>query len=253
MGKTGDKKKGDNKQEHDEEVFSADKFRNRTVKEMRPDEQPREKLMNYGGESLSDAELLAILLRTGSRKMNVIEMSQALLDHFDGLRNVARKSWKELKVIPGIAKVKALTLEAVFELSRRIQVASLGDQLQITSPQEAVAYFGPKLRDLTKEVFIVAFLNNAKYLIGYEKISSGGSTATIVDPAEVMRQAVINEAQSILLFHNHPSGQKKESKADINLTKRLVESGKLLGIPVNDHIIIAGDGYTSLRAKGIIN
>lgn len=241
------------KKQSEQETFSADKFRNRTVKEMRPDEQPREKLMNYGGESLSDAELLAILLRTGSRQMNVIEMSQALLDHFDGLRYVARKSWQELKVIPGIAKVKALTLEAVFELSRRIQVASLGDQLQITSPQEAVAYFGPKLRDLTKEVFIVAFLNNAKHLTGYQKISSGGSTATIVDPAEVMRQSVINEAQSILLFHNHPSGQKKESKADIKLTKRLVEAGKLLGIPVNDHIIIAGDGYTSLRAKGIIN
>ena len=185
--------------------------------------------------------------------MNVIQMSQALLDHFGGLRNVSRKDWQELKVIPGIADVKALTLEAVFELSRRIQVASLGDQLQVTSPKQAVAYFGPKMRDLTKEVFIVAFLNNAKYLTGYRKISSGGSTATIVDPAEVMRQAVLNEAQSLLLLHNHPSGQLSESKADIQLTKRLVESGKLLGIPIDDHIIIAGDGYTSLRTKGIID
>lgn len=239
--------------EEETEKFEASRFRNRTVKEMRPDEQPREKLTKYGGESLSDAELLAILLRTGSREMNVIQMSQALLDHFDGLRNVARKGWQDMKVIPGIAKVKALTLEAVFELSRRIQVASLGDQLQITSPQEAVAYFGPKLRDLTKEAFIVAFLNNAKYLTGYQKISSGGSTATIVDPAEVMRQAILNEAQSILLVHNHPSGNRSESKADVRLTERIVESGKLLGIPVNDHIIIAGDSYTSFRAKGLID
>ncbi|MFH5830966.1 DNA repair protein RadC [Halalkalibaculum sp. DA384] len=236
----------------EKETFEAERFRNRTVKEMRPDEQPREKLMKYGGESLSDAELLAILLRTGSREMNVIQMSQALLDHFDGLRHLARKSWQDMKVIPGIAKVKALTLEAVFELSRRIQVASLGEQLQITSPQQAVAYFAPKLRDLTKETFIVAFLNNAKYLSGYHKISSGGSTATIVDPAEVMRQAILNEAQSILLVHNHPSGNKSESKADNRLTERIVESGKLLGIPVNDHIIIAGDSYTSFRAKGLI-
>lgn len=237
----------------EQEKFEADNFIKRTVKEMQPDEQPREKLTNYGAESLSDAELLAILLRTGSRKMNVIQMAQALLDHFDGLRYLARKSWQDLKVIPGMGKVKSLTLEAVFELSRRIQMASLGEQIQITSPGDAVAYFGPKLRDLTKEVFMVAFLNNAKIVTGYKKVSSGGSTATIVDPAEVMRQAVMNEANSILLLHNHPSGNNNESKADIQLTNRIAKSGKLLGIPVDDHIIIAGDGYTSFRAKGLLN
>jgi DNA repair protein RadC len=235
-----------------EETFEANDFLKRSVKEMQPDEQPREKLCSHGGESLSDAELLAILLRTGSRKMNVIQTAQALIDHFGGLRHMARKGWQDIKVIPGMGKVKSLTLEAVFELSRRIEVARLGDQVQITSPQDAVAYFGPKLRDLTKEVFIVAFLNNAKIVMGYKKISSGGSTATIVDPSEVMRQAVMNEANSILLVHNHPSGSKKESRADIQLTKRLIEAGKLLGIPVNDHIIIAGDGFTSLRSKGLI-
>lgn len=236
----------------DLETFDANDYLKRTVKEMRPDEQPREKLMGYGGESLSDAELLAILLRTGSRSMNVIQTSQAMLDHFGGLRNLARKNWQELKVIPGIAKVKALTLEAVFELSRRIQVSSLGDRIQITGPEDAVAYFAPKLRDLTKEVFIVAFLNNAKVVIGYKKISSGGSTATIVEPAEIMRQAVMNEASSILLLHNHPSGQNNASKADIQLTKRVVEAGKLLGIPVDDHLIIAGDKYTSFQEKGLV-
>jgi len=236
----------------DQENFDAQNYLNRTIKEMRPDEQPREKLMNYGGESLSDAELLAILLRTGSPKMNVIQMAQALLDHFGGIRHLAKKEWQEMKAIPGMGKVKALTLQAVFEFSRRIQTAGLGEQVQITSPEDAAAYFGPKLRDLTKEVFIVAFLNNAKIVLGYKKISSGGSTATIVDPAEVMRQAVINEANSILLLHNHPSGNNRESKADIQLTRRIHESGKLLGIPVDDHIIIAGDSYTSFRARGLI-
>lgn len=235
-----------------EENFYPDHFLNRTVKEMRPDDQPREKLSSYGGESLTDAELLAILLRTGSTKLNVIQMSQALLDHFGGLRNLARKNWQELKVIPGIARVKALTLEAVFELSRRIQVAELGNKVQITSPGQAFAYFGPKLRDLTKEVFLVAFLNNAKIVTGYKKISSGGATATIVDPAEVMRQAVMNTANSILILHNHPSGQATESKADVQLTKRIVESGKLLGIPVDDHIIIAGNKYVSFKGKGLL-
>lgn len=235
-----------------QENFEASQFLNRTVKEMNPDEQPREKLMNHGPESLADSELLAILLRTGSRKMNVIQMSQAILDHFDGLRNLARKDWQDMKTIPGMGNVKAITLQAVFELCRRIQVASLGEQIKLTGPADVVAYFGPKLRDLTKEVFIVAFLNNAKIITGFEKISSGGSTATIVDPAEVIRQAVMNEANSMLLVHNHPSGDQKESRADIQLTKRIHKSGKLLGIPVNDHIIIAGDGFTSLKAKGLI-
>jgi len=236
----------------EQETFQADHFFNRTVKEMQPDEQPREKLMNYGGESLSDAELLAILLRTGSRKMNVIQMSQALLDHFNGLRQLSRKSWQDMKVIPGMGKVKALTMEAVFELSRRIQIASLGDQIQISSPGDAAAYFGPKLRDLTKEVFIVGFLNNSKVLMGYKKISTGGATATVVDPAEILRQAVMNEAHSILLVHNHPSGDRHASKADRQLTKRIVKAGELLKIPVADHIIIAGDAFTSLKAKGFI-
>lgn len=236
-----------------DESFHAPDYQNRSVKEMTREQQPREKLKRYGPESLSNAELLAIILRTGTRQMNVVRMSQALLDHFGGLRRLARKDWQQLRVIPGIAEVKALILEAALELGRRLQVASLGEQVQITSPSEAVAYFGPKLRDLTREVFLVAFLNNAKTVTGYRKISSGGATATIVDPAEVMRQSILNEACSILLLHNHPSGNPSASRADVQLTRRIMESGKLLGIPVDDHIIVAGDGYTSLKAEGIVN
>ncbi|MGM0587484.1 MAG: RadC family protein [Bacteroidota bacterium] len=231
--------------------FQADAYLNRTVKEMSPDQQPREKLEKYGADSLSDAELLAILLRTGSGKMNVIQMSDALLNHFGGLRKVARKNWKQLTGIPGIGRVKGLTLSAVFELARRMQSATLGDDLSITCPEDANAYFGPRLRDLSKEVFVVAFLNAAKVLTGHQKISSGGATATIVDPAEVMRQAMLNDANSIILLHNHPSGHAKASKADIKLTKRIAESGKLLGIPVDDHIIIADQDFVSLRGEGL--
>lgn len=231
------------------ETFSADDFLNRSVKDMRPDDQPREKLMKYGAGSLSDSELLAILLRTGTKKMNVIETSRALLDHFGGLHSLIKRQWKELGVIPGIASVKAITLEASFELARRIQVAGLGEEIQITSPDSASAFFGPKLRHLTKEVFIVAFLNNKKVMTGFQQISSGGSNATIVEPAEVLRQAILNQANSIILLHNHPSGNTRPSTADINLTKRIAESGKLLGIPVDDHIIIAGYDFTSLRSE----
>lgn len=235
------------------EEFNADRFKGRTVREMHPDEQPREKLLKYGPESLSTAELLAILLRTGSKGMNVVDTSRALLDRFQGLRNLSKQDWQALKVIPGIAKVKALTLEAVFELTRRIQIESLGDEIKVTTPEMAAAYFMPRLRDLKHEEFYVAFLNNSKILTGYKKISSGGTTATVVEPAEVMRQAILNQANSILLVHNHPSGYLKESQADITLTRRLSDAGKMLGVPVIDHIIIAGDGYISLRNKNLIS
>jgi len=235
-----------------EEQFDADQFLSRSVKEMSPDDQPREKLTRYGPGSLADAELLAILLRTGSRRMNVIQTSRALIEHFGGLRNLSRQNWQSVKVIPGIAKVKAITLEAMFELSRRIQMASIGERISITSPKDAAAYFSPLLRDLHYEQFIVGFLNNSRQLDGYKQISSGGSTATIVEPAEVMRQAVLNNANSLLLVHNHPSGTVKESVADVKLTKRISGVAKAMGIPVDDHIIIAGDDFVSFRNKGLI-
>lgn len=233
------------------EKFDTTKYFGRTVREMLPDEQPREKLLKYGADSLSDSELLAILLRTGSKGLNVVDTSKALLNHFNGLRNLSKQDWQSLKVIPGIAKVKAITLEAVFELSRRLQMASLGDKVTITCPEEAAMFFKPKLRDLNHEEFYVAFLNNSKVLTGFRKVSSGGSTSTIVDVAEIIRQCIINNANSMLLAHNHPSGYAKESAADVNLTKRIAEAGKLVGIPVDDHIIIAGDDFVSLRNKNL--
>lgn len=230
--------------------FKTEPYHRRTVKELRTEEQPREKLQTHGADSLTEVELLAIILRNGSKKMNVIQTSQTILDRFGNLRNLARRNWQELTEIPGIGCVKAITLTSVFELARRIEIASLGDKIEIRSPEDAVAYFGPKLRDMTKETFIVAFLNAAKLLSGYKNISTGGATATIVDPAEVMKQSIMNQANSIILLHNHPSGHTKASKADLQLTNRIVESGKLLGIPVDDHIIIADRDYLSLRAEG---
>lgn len=235
------------------EEFDAKNYVGCAVRDMQPDEQPREKMLKYGAETLSDAELLAILLRTGTKGMNVVDASRALLGRFRGLRNLSKQDWQAMQVIPGIARVKAITLQAVFELSRRVQIASLGDEIVMNSPETAAAFFIPRLRDLPHEEFYVAFLNNSKVLTGFKKISSGGATATIVEPAEVMRQAILNKAHSIILVHNHPSGYLKESKADIQLTKRLCESGDMLQIPVIDHIIIAGDGYVSFRNKNLIH
>jgi DNA repair protein RadC len=205
-----------------------------------------DQFVSYGAKSLTDKQLVSEVLSSGIAK----ELSTAYELDFS---TIARKDWKQVRYDTNLEGEEAGKVIMLFELKRRIQEAVIGPQIQIIEPADAVSYLGPKLKDLNKEQFIVVFLNNAKIVKGYHKISSGGSTATIVDPAEVMRQAIISEANSILLAHNHPSGRPKESKADIQLTKRIVKSGKLLGIPVDDHIIIGGDNYSSLRAKGIIN
>lgn len=225
----------------------------RQVCDLPVDEQPRERLMRYGARSLSDAELLSILIRTGSRGMNVLDTSRNLLMRFGGLHRLVRKNWKEIRVVKGIADVKAITLEAVFELSRRLQSAKPEDRVFFRTPESVAAYFGPRLRDLQTEQFIVAFLNAAKALTGYEIVSQGGKTATIVDPSEVMRQAIMNEANSIIMLHNHPSGNRRASRADVAITKKLVAAGELLDIAVDDHIIIAGYDYLSLRADGLMS
>lgn len=222
------------------------------VKEMDPSDKPREKLMKNGANSLSESELLAILLRTGTRRMNVLDLGRWVLMQSGGLRQLTRKNWEELAMEPGIGSAKAVTLEAVFELGRRIQQTKLGDRPKLRSPQEAAAYFRPKIRDLNKEVFIVAFLNNSKILTGSRRISEGGMTATVVDPAEVYRQAILNNAASIIVAHNHPSGMVGESHADRLLTRRLHEVGRILGVPLDDHIIIAGDTYLSFRERNLM-
>jgi DNA repair protein RadC len=223
-----------------------------TMKQMLQGEQPREKLERYGAESLSDAELLAILLRTGTKKLNVLEVSRTLVREFNGLRNLSGTEWQELRSVPGIGKVKAITLQAVFELSRRVEQASLGHEVVMQTPEDVVAYFRPRLRDLPHEEFYVAFLNHSKKLKGVKKISSGGSRATIVEVSEIYRQAMLNQANSIIVAHNHPSGYAKESVADINLTRKISQTGHMTGIPLEDHIIIAGDEYVSFRRKNLI-
>ncbi|MCH8495941.1 MAG: DNA repair protein RadC [Balneolales bacterium] len=224
----------------------------RVVKDMPPDEQPREKLVRHGSETLSNAELLAILLRTGTKRMNVIDTSRNILEMSGGLHAMARKGLKDLCRVDGIGSVKAVTILAALELGRRLQSASLEEKVFFKSPEDVYAYFGPKMRDLRKEVFVVAFMNASKRLIGFEKMSVGGQTATIVDPSEAMRQAILNDAHSVVLLHNHPSGNAAASQADIQLTKRLYEAGRLLGVMVEDHIIVAGYEYVSLRSKGLL-
>lgn len=221
-----------------------------TIKQLPIDDRPREKLMLKGANNLSDAELIAILLRTGKKGKSVLEISQELINSERNLALLANRSVQSLTKISGIGKDKAVTLAAAFELSRRIlsQPKWLANK-KITSPQDIAEIFIPILRDEVKEMFIVVCLNSANNIIKHETISVGNLNSSIVHPREIFKVAIDNNSASIILIHNHPSGNPEPSIEDIRITKKLVESGKILDILVFDHLIIAGQTYTSFVEK----
>jgi DNA repair protein RadC len=224
-----------------------------TVKELPLDDRPREKLLLRGAQNLSDAELVAILLRTGTKGNSVLEISRELIRSEGNLAILATKTIDSLQKISGIGKDKAATLAAAFEISRRIlsQGKWFSNQ-KVTSPQEIADIFIPLLRDDNKERFIVVCLNSANKIIKHETISIGNLNSSVVHPREIFKVAIDCSSASIILIHNHPSGNPEPSNEDIKITKKIVETGKIMDIPVFDHLIIAGDTYTSFVEKRII-
>jgi DNA repair protein RadC len=224
-----------------------------TVKDLPLDDRPREKLLLRGAHSLSDAELIAILLRTGKKGKSVLEIARELLKNEGTLAALAAKSVDSIQKIDGIGKDKAATLAAGFELSRRIQSqARLLSNNKITSPQDVAEIFIPLLRDELKERFIVVCLNSSNKIIKHETISIGNLNSSIVHPREIFKVAIDCLSASIILIHNHPSGNLEPSNEDISITKKIVEAGKLMDIPVFDHLIVASEGYTSFVEKRLI-
>jgi len=221
-----------------------------TVKELPLDDRPREKLLLRGPQSLSDAELVAILLRTGKKGKSVLEIARELINSEGNLAMLATKTVDSLQLISGIGKDKAATLAAAFELSRRIlSQPKWFSNKKITSPQDVAEIFIPILRDDNKEKFIVVCLNSANKIIKHETISVGNLNSSIVHSREVFKVAIDNSSASIILIHNHPSGNPEPSNEDIRITKKIVETGKIMDIPVFDHLIIAGETYTSFVEK----
>lgn len=222
------------------------------VKELPLDDRPREKLILRGPQTLSNSELLAILLRTGTKGLSVIELAQKLLCN-DNIAILASKTVESFTKQNGIGKDKAATLVAAFELSRRIKFNEKWfSQKKIKSPEDLAEIFIPILKDENKEKFIVVCLNTSNQIIKYEIISIGNLNSSIVHPREVFKVAIDNNSASIFLVHNHPSGNTEPSREDISITKRLVEAGKIFDINVLDHLIIAGENFTSLVEKRII-
>ena len=215
-------------------------------------ERPRERLLQHGPQPLTEAELLGILLGKGTRKKTAIDLARELLDQHESLQKLFTRSPSELMKVKGIGSAKAATLSAAFELVRRIQSQGPIDKISFKRSSEVANHYLPLMRDLRKEVFRVLLLNRANRLIKEVTISEGTLEASIVHPRDVFHEALLELAAGVILIHNHPSGNPNPSEEDLRITKQLVEAGRLLGIKVYDHIILAGEGYRSLADDGLI-
>jgi len=223
------------------------------VRDLPVDDRPREKLLLHGSQSLTDAELIAILLRTGTKGKSVIQIAQELISKETNLAQLASKTSADLIKNSGIGKDKAATLLAAFEISRRIlSQTKWFSQKKITSPADVAEIFIPLLRDEVKEHFIVVCLSSSNKIIRYVDISQGNLNSSVVAQREIFKTAIENNSASIILIHNHPSENPEPSNEDISITKKIVEAGKMMDIPVFDHIIIAGNTYTSFVEKRLI-
>lgn len=220
------------------------------LRDLPHEERPRERMMHYGAESLSQTELLAILLRTGAQSESAIHIAQRLLNIAGGLRGLADLSIEELTTIKGIGPAKAVQLKAGIELGRRMANSRLTEAVVIRSPQDAAEILTEQLRYLQKEHFICLFLNTKNHVIAQETLSMGSLNASIVHPREVFRAAMKCSSAAIICAHNHPSGDPTPSPEDISLTSRLVQAGEIVGIDVLDHLVIGDSSYVSLKQKG---
>lgn len=223
-----------------------------TIKEMPEALRPRERLQKMGSQSLSDAELLAIILGSGSQSESALALATRILLEGEGLVFLANATMEELLMLKGVGVAKATQIKAAVELGKRLAAYRLEGKVSISSPQDAALILMEDMRFLDREHFKVMLLNTKNHCISIETISIGTLNASLVHPREVFKLAVKKSAASIILAHNHPSGDSKPSKEDIEITKRLIEAGKILGIEVLDHLILGNGNFTSLKERGQI-
>ncbi len=217
------------------------------------EDRPREKLLLKGKSALSDAELIAILIGSGTRSVSAVEVGKMILGKADhNLNTLAKFSVKELQKIKGIGEAKAISIVSALELGRRRKESDFLEKVKITCSNDIYQLMKPEMLDLPKEEFWIILLNRANRLIKKEQVSSGGISGTVADPKIIFKAALEQSASSIILVHNHPSGNLKPSNADLNLTKKMKHAGDLLEIPVLDHIIFGDEGYASFADDGIL-
>ena len=218
------------------------------------EERPREKLLAAGAAALSNTELLAVLLRTGVREGSVLRVAEEVLTLYreKGILAIAQMGARELSAIKGVGPAKAATILAAVELGRRLAMKEAARRTIVHGPADAAHYAMPRLRFESKEHFAVLLLNTKNHVLAMPVISVGTLSASIVHPREVFQAAISHAAASMILVHNHPSGDPTPSSEDIAVTRRMVEAGKVMDIPVLDHIILGDDKFISLKEKGMI-
>lgn len=220
------------------------------IRDVNRADRPRERLLRQGAMSLSNQELLAILLRTGTKEESVLALANRVLSTFERLHHLKHATIEEMIAIKGIGEVKAIQILAAIELGRRLSQKQNDDKFTVRSPQDAAAYLMPDMTSLSQEHFVALFLNVKNQIMHKQTIFIGSLNASIVHPREIFREAVKRSAASIICAHNHPSGIPTPSPEDIEVTKRIQEAGYIIGIELLDHIIIGDHQFISLKEKG---
>ncbi len=222
-----------------------------TIKDLPKDERPRERLVQFGEQVLSSQELLQLILGRGIAGESVAVTAQKLLAQFGSVQKLSEASIEELSSIKGIGLAKATQIKAAFEIGRRVSIQTLDyKSKELTDPEKVYRLIKSKLKDYHKEHFYIIAINSRNHSIA--EVSVGSLNASVVHPREVFAEAIKNKAASVIFVHNHPSGDPEPSEDDLEMTKRLVESGKILGIEVVDHISVTKDSFFSFKNKGII-
>ena len=225
-----------------------------TMKNLPESERPYEKYLLYGEESLSDAELLAIILKSGTKEANSLDIApEILMGNHNNLLNLYDLSYRDLIRIPGIGQVKAIQLKAVAELSKRIAKTNSGYQLKMENPKSIASYYMEQLRHAKQELLLCAFFDSKNNFLGDAIISKGAVNYAYVSPRDIFRYAFDYEAVMIILLHNHPSGEPFPSEDDIRVTKRIEKGAQILQLELVDHIIIGDNTYFSFKENELIN
>jgi DNA repair protein RadC len=224
----------------------------KSIKEWPENERPRERLLREGAAAMTEAQLIAVILRTGAGGRSALDLAMELLDKFGALRNLEQASLAELSAIRGIGKAKAAQLRAAAELGRRMFREAAPKGPSFTAGRDVHAFVFPKVQGLMKEVFYCLMLDVKNRLIREVRISEGTLSASLVHPREAFRDAIRESAASVIFVHNHPSGDHSPSREDILITEKLAAAGDTVGIRVLDHIIVADSGYTSMLEKGYL-
>jgi DNA repair protein RadC len=220
------------------------------IAEWPAEDRPRERLYHKGPEALADAELLAIQLGTGVRGQSAMDVARGILTRYGSLTALAGRAVGELASIRGVGRVKALRLAAAFELTRRLRSRVADGPVVLSSPEQVFARYGPLMEDLKKEVFRAALLDAQNGLLRDVVVSEGTLSASLVHPREVFKPAILESAASVILIHNHPSGDPTPSREDVRLTRQLVECGQLLDLRIHDHVVIGRGRFVSLAQRG---